>query len=57
MVDWFKNDKYSINAVLKKLKMTVSMIIMKIYNDSIYNSLEIIKFNSNCIKGPEMVEL
>ena len=54
---WFKIDKYSANVVLKKLKMTFSMIIMEIYNDSIYNGLIIIKFNSNYIKGPEMVEL
>ena len=34
MVEWFKNDKYSVNMVLEKLKMTVSMIIAKIYIDS-----------------------
>ena len=43
MVDQFKNDKYIANAVLKKLKMTVSMIIMKMYKDGIYDGLEIIK--------------
>ena len=57
MVDQFKNDKYNAYVVLKKLKMTASMIIMEIYNDSIYNGLAIIKFNSNYITGPEMVEL
>ena len=51
MVDQFKNDKYSTNAVLKKLKMTVSTMIMEIYNDSIYNGLGIIAFNSDYIKG------
>ena len=49
-MDWFKNDNYSANAVLKKLKITVSMIIMEIYN-----GLGIIKFNSDCIKGPEII--
>ena len=37
--------------------MTVSMIITVIYNDIIYNGLVIIKFNSNYIKGPEIIEL
>ena len=46
MVNQFKNDKYSANMVLKKLKMIVSMIIMEIYNNNIYNGLGIIKFNS-----------
>ena len=41
----------------KKLKMTVSMIIMEIYNDSIYNGLGIINFNSDYINSPEMVKL
>ena len=57
MVDKFKNDKYNANMVLKKIKMIVSMIIMEIYNDCIYDGLEIITFNSDCIKGPEKVEL
>ena len=39
-VNWFKNNKYSANEVLKKLKMTVSRIIMEIYNDSITMVLE-----------------
>ena len=39
----FKIDKYSVNTVLKKLKMTFSMIITKIYNDSICNSLDMIE--------------
>ena len=57
MVDQFKNDKYSANVVLKKLKMTISMIIMEIYNDSIYNGLGIIQFNSNYIKDPQIIGL
>ena len=43
MVEQFYNNKYSVNAVLKKLKTTVSMIIMKVYNDSIYDGLEMIE--------------
>ena len=50
MVEQFKNDKYSVNAVLEKLKMTVSMIIVKMYNDSIMMVLKWLKFNSGDIK-------
>ena len=56
-MDWFKNDNYSPNAVLKRLKMTVSMINLEIYNDILYNGLGIIKFNSNYMKGPEITGL
>ena len=56
-MEQFKNDKYSVNTVLEKLRMTVSMITMKIYKDSIMTVLKSLKFNSSEIKGLEMVEL
>ena len=37
--------------------MTVALIIMEIYSNSIYNGLGIIKFNSNYIKGPKIIGL
>ena len=56
-MEQFENNRYSVNVVLKRLKMTISTIIMVIYDDIIYNGLVIITFNSNYIKGPEKIEL
>ena len=37
--------------------MTILMIIMVIYEDTMYSGLVIIKFNSDYIKGAEIIEL
>ena len=53
----FEHYKYRLNMVLKRLQMTISIIIVGIYNYMMYKGLVIIKFNSDYTKGPEIVEL
>ena len=57
VVEQFENYKYKVNVVLKRLKMTILMIIAEIYSYMVYNGLVIISFNSYYTKGSEIIGL